>query len=105
VYYLNRIIFAAPNNKVQLKLVLKTTMTTCRAQTKISAQKWHWSTDAIGVESKADLTQLKKLDCDFAQGYYFSKPLTVKDATAYIAKQLKPVRKKNKNSKKKNKKK
>ena len=77
-------------------------MTTCRAQTKISAQKWHWSTDAIGVESKADLTQLKKLDCDFAQGYYFSKPLTVKDATAYIAKQLKPVRKtKSKNSKKK----
>ena len=81
-------------------------MTTCRAQIKISAQKWHWSTDAIGVESKADLTQLKKLDCDFAQGYYFSKPITVKDATAYIAKQLKPVRKtKSKNCKKKNKKK
>ena len=77
-------------------------MTTGRAQTKISAQKWHWSTDAKGVESKADLAQLKKLDCDFAQGYYFSKPLKVKDATAYIAKQLKPVCKtKSKNSKKK----
>ena len=77
-------------------------MTTCRAQTKISAQKWHWSTDAIGVESKADLTQLNKLDCDFAQGYYFSKPLTVKDTTAYIDKQLTPVRKtKSKNGKKK----
>jgi len=81
-------------------------MTTCRAQIKISAQKWHWSTDAKGVESKVDLAQLKKLDCDFAQGYYFSKPITVKDATAYITKQLKPVRKtKSKNCKKKNKKK
>jgi len=62
-------------------------------------------TVAEGVESKADLDQLKKLDCDFAQGYYFSKPLSVKDATAYIAKQRKPARKtKSKNSKKKNKK-
>tara|TARA_B100000315_G_scaffold260532_1_gene322662 strand:+ start:4654 stop:8064 length:3411 start_codon:yes stop_codon:yes gene_type:complete len=63
-------------------------------------------TVAEGVESKADLTQLKNLSCDFAQGYYFSKPLAVKQATAFIAKHVKPARNtKNKNSKKKNKKK
>ena len=62
-------------------------------------------TVAEGVESKTDLEQLKKLDCDFAQGYYFSKPLSLKDATAYIVKQRKPARKsKSKNNKKKNKK-
>jgi len=77
-------------------------MTKGRAQTKISAQKWHWSTDAKGAEFKVDLAQLKKLDCDFTHSYYFSKPLTVKDTTAYIDKQLKPVRKtKSKNGKKK----
>jgi len=60
------------------------------------AHNLNLSTVAEGVESKADLIQLGKLNCDFAQGYYFSKPLTVKDATAYIAKLEKLKKKKRK---------
>ena len=58
------------------------------------AHNLNLSTVAEGVESKEDQTQLKKLDCDFAQGYYFSRPLFVKDATKFIAKHEKPVKKK-----------
>jgi len=51
-------------------------------------------TVAEGVESKEDQNQLKILNCDYAQGYYFSKPLAVKDATKYIALQEKPAKRK-----------
>jgi diguanylate cyclase (GGDEF)-like protein/PAS domain S-box-containing protein len=53
-------------------------------------------TVAEGVESKKDQKQLQKLDCDLAQGYYFSKPLNVKDATKFINKQNKPAKRKKK---------
>ena len=46
-------------------------------------------TVAEGVETKHDLEQLKKLKCDFAQGYYFSKPMDAKSASAYLRKHLK----------------
>jgi EAL domain-containing protein (putative c-di-GMP-specific phosphodiesterase class I) len=49
------------------------------------AHNLNLSTVAEGVESKDDQTQLKKLNCDYAQGYYFSRPLTVKDATKFIS--------------------
>ena len=49
---------------------------------------------AEGVESKEDQNQLRKFDCDYAQGYYFSKPLSAKDATKLITLNIKPSRKK-----------
>ncbi|MBL4764968.1 MAG: EAL domain-containing protein [Colwellia sp.] len=33
---------------------------------------------AEGVETKAQCEQLKQLECDYLQGYYFSKPITAK---------------------------
>jgi len=45
-------------------------------------------TVAEGVETKKDLIQLKKLGCDFAQGFYFSKPLDIRKAGAFIAKSM-----------------
>ncbi|MAF50304.1 MAG: hypothetical protein CMM10_18775 [Rhodospirillaceae bacterium] len=42
-------------------------------------------TVAEGVETRGALEQLKKLGCDFAQGYFFSRPMEVSEATKYIA--------------------
>jgi diguanylate cyclase (GGDEF)-like protein len=40
---------------------------------------------AEGVETARQATHLRKLGCDFAQGYYFAKPLTSHDASEFIA--------------------
>ena len=40
---------------------------------------------AEGVETAEQLSQLRKLECDLAQGYYFAKPLTHEEASALIA--------------------
>jgi diguanylate cyclase (GGDEF)-like protein/PAS domain S-box-containing protein len=45
-------------------------------------------TVAEGVETRGALEQLKKLGCDFAQGYFFSHPMEVGDATKFISKNL-----------------
>jgi EAL domain-containing protein (putative c-di-GMP-specific phosphodiesterase class I) len=42
---------------------------------------------AEGVETAAQLEYLKKLGCDLAQGYYFSKPMPAEECTAFIRKQ------------------
>ncbi len=39
---------------------------------------------AEGVESSAQLAQLKALHCNYGQGYFFSAPLDVERAAAYI---------------------
>ncbi|MEB3281998.1 MAG: EAL domain-containing protein [Lyngbya sp.] len=39
---------------------------------------------AEGVETEAQLNQLKELDCDFGQGYFFAKPLDVENATKLL---------------------
>lgn len=43
-------------------------------------------TVAEGIEAFEQLQFLKDFGCDFAQGYYFSKPLNVEDAFAFINK-------------------
>lgn len=40
---------------------------------------------AEGVETEAQLNRLKNIGCDYIQGYYFSKPLPVKDFENYLA--------------------
>ncbi len=40
---------------------------------------------AEGVETEADATWLKQLECEFAQGFYFSPPLSAEDALRFIA--------------------
>jgi diguanylate cyclase (GGDEF)-like protein/PAS domain S-box-containing protein len=39
---------------------------------------------AEGLDSADQVAQLQALECDLAQGYYFSKPLTVQAATEHI---------------------
>jgi diguanylate cyclase (GGDEF)-like protein/PAS domain S-box-containing protein len=39
---------------------------------------------AEGIETPAQVAQLQALECDTAQGYYFSKPLNAKDAGEFI---------------------
>jgi diguanylate cyclase (GGDEF)-like protein len=46
---------------------------------------------AEGIETAEQLSLLQALDCDSAQGYYFSRPLTALAADAFIAKQPQPV--------------
>ena len=40
---------------------------------------------AEGIETEQQLAYLQGLDCDIAQGYYFSKPLPEQEATAYLS--------------------
>lgn len=48
---------------------------------------------AEGVETEEQLAAIVALDCDFAQGYFFSKPVDAKAATALVAANPKwPVR-------------
>lgn len=39
---------------------------------------------AEGVENEAQLEQLKKLNCEGAQGYYFSKPMSFEDVKTFL---------------------
>ena len=43
------------------------------------AKKLKIKTVAEGVENKEQVEYLKKLGCDFIQGYYYFKPLTKKE--------------------------
>jgi EAL domain-containing protein (putative c-di-GMP-specific phosphodiesterase class I) len=40
---------------------------------------------AEGVESVAQLEELKKLDCDAAQGYLFARPMGVDEICRFLA--------------------
>lgn len=48
---------------------------------------WNLGMDTVaeGVETKTQMYQLKSLKCNFAQGYYFSKPLNAAATEALIA--------------------
>jgi diguanylate cyclase (GGDEF)-like protein/PAS domain S-box-containing protein len=43
---------------------------------------------AEGVETKEQLSKLRELKCDIAQGYYFSKPIPKKDFLIYLEQNL-----------------
>ncbi len=40
------------------------------------------------METEEQLDQLKKLNCEGAQGYYFSKPMTFEDMKIYLNEKL-----------------
>ena len=42
---------------------------------------------AEGVETQKQVAELRALDCDYWQGYYFSKPVPAQEATALLEKQ------------------
>jgi len=44
-----------------------------------------------GVETEADAARLKEMGCEYAQGFYFSEPLTAHDAMTYIARNFRPA--------------
>lgn len=50
------------------------------------AHKLNLKTIAEGVETEEQFDMIKKMGCDFIQGYYFSKPLVREDFEAYIKK-------------------
>ena len=43
---------------------------------------------AEGVETLEVLEKLKEMNCDYIQGYYYSKPVSVEETTAAIRKSL-----------------
>jgi diguanylate cyclase (GGDEF)-like protein len=45
---------------------------------------------AEGIEAPAQLEVLRRLGCQFGQGYFFSRPLAVADLEAYLARELPP---------------
>ena len=49
------------------------------------AKNLHLEVVAEGVETAEQVQELKKLDCKYAQGYYFSKPVSSEDAEALIS--------------------
>lgn len=44
---------------------------------------------AEGVEEKEHINILKSFGCDYAQGYYYSKPISLDDSTEYLKKEAK----------------
>jgi len=40
-----------------------------------------------GVETKEQVAYLRSLDCDYIQGYYYSRPLSQVDFEAYLEKE------------------
>lgn len=48
------------------------------------AKQLHMSTIAEGIGDEAQMEELRELGCDYVQGFVFSKPLTVREYTAWI---------------------
>jgi diguanylate cyclase (GGDEF)-like protein/PAS domain S-box-containing protein len=51
---------------------------------------WNLGIDVVaeGIETKRQMSQLKLLKCDLAQGYLFSRPLSSEAATDFLTRQL-----------------
>jgi diguanylate cyclase (GGDEF)-like protein len=52
------------------------------------ANNLQMSTVGEGIENLADAQLLQQMDCVYGQGYYFSKPMSSQDTTAYIIQQI-----------------
>jgi diguanylate cyclase (GGDEF)-like protein/PAS domain S-box-containing protein len=48
------------------------------------AQALGWAVTAQGVENDEQLAMLRELGCDIVQGYYFTRPVTVEEATVLL---------------------
>lgn len=48
------------------------------------ARKLGMKVIAEGVETEAQIEQLKKLNCEGAQGYYFSYPMNFEDVQLFL---------------------
>jgi len=53
------------------------------------ANNLQMSTVGEGIENLADAELLQQMDCAYGQGYYFAKPMSALQTTAYIVEQLK----------------
>lgn len=52
----------------------------------VNLAKWlNLSTVAEGVETKAQLERLRDVGCDYAQGYFFSRPLPIPEFEKLLA--------------------
>lgn len=51
------------------------------------AKNLKMQTVAEGIETEDQLAHLKRLNCEFGQGYFFSKPLEAKSAELFIREQ------------------
>jgi len=47
---------------------------------------------AEGVENEAQLEQLKKLNCEAAQGYYFAEPMSFADTKNFLTKKSESIK-------------
>ena len=55
----------------------------------VKLAKWmNLSTVAEGVETKAQVERLREVGCDYAQGYFFSRPLPVEKFEALMKQEL-----------------
>jgi diguanylate cyclase (GGDEF)-like protein len=55
----------------------------------LSLSKWlQLPTVAEGVETEAELEQLRTMGCDLIQGYYFAKPMPVAEFETYLRKHM-----------------
>lgn len=69
---------AAINNKVDRDLISAIITIT---------QSLDLTSIAEGVETKQELELLQQLGCDYAQGYYFAKPMSITDCYDFLKKQ------------------
>jgi diguanylate cyclase (GGDEF)-like protein len=51
------------------------------------ANNLQMATVGEGIENLADAQLLQQMDCQYGQGYYFAKPMSVQDTTDYIIQQ------------------
>jgi diguanylate cyclase (GGDEF)-like protein len=56
------------------------------------ARNLNMNTIAEGIETASQLAQLKVLNCQFGQGYFFDKPLETKAVEALITKELENIK-------------
>ena len=52
------------------------------------AKQFDLATVAEGIETKGEMNLLRELNCDFAQGYLLSKPITATNALPIINQQI-----------------